>query len=180
MQVEVLTLRYDPTRGVMDETTLRTFVRDKVVLSVKDHFFTVGNAPHLALVIEYRLPAATLTEPAARRGRREGSARTDELRTRLGTAEREVFDLLRTWRARRAHEEAVPAYAVLSNAQLVAIASGRPDSRSALMRVEGLGRRKAERYGDEILGLLGRGGEAEPVAPDAGDAGETATGGEPR
>ena len=57
MQVDVLTLRYDPTRGVLDETALREFTRDKVVLAVRDHFYQVGSTPHLTLVIEYRLPA---------------------------------------------------------------------------------------------------------------------------
>jgi len=57
MQVDVLTLRYDSTRGVLDDTALREFTRDKVVLAVRDHFYQVGAIPHLTLVIEHRLPA---------------------------------------------------------------------------------------------------------------------------
>ena len=56
MQVSVLTLRYDPTRGVLDDSCLAAFARDKVILGVRDHFFLVGSVPHLSLVIEYRLP----------------------------------------------------------------------------------------------------------------------------
>ena len=37
MQVDVLTLRYDPSRGVLDDTALHEFTRDKVVLAVRDH-----------------------------------------------------------------------------------------------------------------------------------------------
>ena len=42
MHVDVLSLRYDPARGTLDDTALREFVRDKVILSIRDHFFQVG------------------------------------------------------------------------------------------------------------------------------------------
>ena len=48
MHVSVITLRYDPARGILDDTTLRDFGHDKVVIAVRDHFFHVGNTPHLA------------------------------------------------------------------------------------------------------------------------------------
>ena len=166
MQVHVLTLRYDPTRGVLDDATLSGFVRDKVILAVRDHFFQVGSTPHLALVIEYRLPAPTSS------GKPDGRSqtRTDELRDSLPPAEREVFDLLRSWRARLAQDEGLPAYAVLTNAQLEAVARRRPASRSALLEVSGLGRKKAERYGKDLLAIVGR-ASAEAAPTEESEAG---------
>ena len=69
MHVSVITLRYDPARGILDDTTLRDFVHDKVVIAVRDHFFLVGNTPHLALVIEYRAQANPLPASASARAR---------------------------------------------------------------------------------------------------------------
>jgi ATP-dependent DNA helicase RecQ len=175
MQVDVLTLRYDPSRGVLDDTALRDFVRDKVVLAVRDHFYQVGNTPHLTLVIEYRLPApgpGARPEPA---GRRDGAVATRDLRETLPQGERELFDLLRAWRARLAREEGVPAYAILTNAELVAIARERPASPRALVAIPGIGRRRAERHGRELLTIIGQAsppaaaGEAAPPV-DGGDA----------
>ena len=73
MQVDVLTLRYDPTRGVLDDTALSELTRDKVVLGVRDQFYQVGSIPHLTLVIEYRTPSARAERPTV--GRPSGSDR---------------------------------------------------------------------------------------------------------
>ena len=117
MQVDVLTLRYDSTRGVLDDTALREFTRDKVVLAVRDHFYQVGAIPHLTLVIEYRLPAPGPGVRPAPAGREERAARTDDLRDALSPAERELFDLLRAWRAGLARDEGVPASAILTSSE---------------------------------------------------------------
>ena len=139
---------------------LTAFTRDKVVLGVRDHFFKVGSTPCLALVIEYRLPPAPM--PRGDDNARDGRPRTSELREQLSGAERELFDLLRAWRAGLAREEGLPAYAVLTNAQLVALARRRPRTPSALLEIAGLGRKTAQRYGTQILAILG---EAPPASP---------------
>ena len=167
MQVDVLTLRYDPSRGVLDETPLREFVRDKVVLAVRDHFYQVGSTPHLTLVIEYRLPVPGAGARPDPPGRPEGRGRTDDLRDGLAQPERELFDLLRAWRARLARDEGVPAYAILTNAELVAVARARPASPKALVGIPGLGRRRAERYGKEILAIVGQGAPPLPAGESA-------------
>ena len=61
---------------------------------------------------------------------------------------------LRAWRARRAREDGVPAYVVLHDATLHELAARRPRSPAELSAVRGLGPRKIERYGDELLDLL--------------------------
>ena len=161
MQVDVLTLRYDPSRGVLDDTALREFTRDKVVLAVRDHFYQVGSVPHLTLVIEYRLPAPGPGARPAPAGREERAARTDDLRDALAPAARELFDLLRSWRARLARDEGVPAYAILTNAELVAVARARPSSLGELLAIPGLGRKRGERFGKQLLAITG---EREAVA----------------
>jgi ATP-dependent DNA helicase RecQ len=156
MQVQVLTLRYDPTRGVIDETPLCTFSRDKVILAVRDHFFSVGTVPHLALVVEYRLPEPSQPDgTSGTQGQGRPRTSTDDLRAQLDPGTRERFDLLRTWRSGVARDEAVPAYAVLTNKQLVAIAREEPATKAGLLRTQGLGKKKAERYAAGILAALG-------------------------
>lgn len=84
MQVDVLTLRYDSGRGTLDDRELRAFVRDKVVLTVRDHFFQVGRTPHLALVIEHRPPSVDTGGSSKDTRSRSGSVRTEALRESLG------------------------------------------------------------------------------------------------
>ena len=47
-----------------------------------------------------------------------------------------------------------PAYVVADNKTLVAIAAQRPSDEAALMGVPGIGQRKVETYGQEILELV--------------------------
>jgi len=67
-----------------------------------------------------------------------------------------VFDLLRSWRARLARDQGIPAYAVLTNAELATIAHARPQSRAALIQIDGFGANKAERNGKDLIAIVAR------------------------
>ena len=67
-----------------------------------------------------------------------------------GTA-RERFEALRRWRKRKADEAGVPPYVVFPDRTLREIALVRPGDRASLAEVFGMGLRKLERYGDELL-----------------------------
>ncbi|MGH9276921.1 MAG: 3'-5' exonuclease, partial [Acidimicrobiales bacterium] len=64
------------------------------------------------------------------------------------------FEALREWRSDRARQDKVPAYIVLSDAQLRGIAERAPASLVELSRCPGIGPVKLDRYGDEILSVL--------------------------
>ncbi|MFC6287468.1 ATP-dependent DNA helicase UvrD2 [Nocardioides sp. GCM10027113] len=66
----------------------------------------------------------------------------------------ELFERLREWRRTRAEEENVPAFVVFTDATLQLIAEHKPRSAEALLRVNGIGRSKLERYGDEVIALV--------------------------
>jgi len=61
---------------------------------------------------------------------------------------------LREWRKARSDADAVPAYVVLSNAQIEGIAAAMPPSERELLACNGIGPTKLERYGEEILAVL--------------------------
>ena len=67
----------------------------------------------------------------------------------------ELFEALKAWRTEKAAEESVPAYRVLHQKTLVQIAVHLPDSLTELKRVKGIGDRLAERYGEELVMLVG-------------------------
>jgi ATP-dependent DNA helicase UvrD/PcrA len=49
----------------------------------------------------------------------------------------------------------VPAYVVFTDATLQLIAEHKPRSAEALLRINGIGKAKLERYGEAVLGLVG-------------------------
>jgi DNA helicase-2/ATP-dependent DNA helicase PcrA len=66
----------------------------------------------------------------------------------------EVIGALRAWRAEAARAAGVPAYVVLHDVTLAALASLRPSCTEELLTVPGLGPVKAGRYGPVLLSLV--------------------------
>ncbi|CAM4169912.1 ATP-dependent DNA helicase UvrD2 [Mycobacterium basiliense] len=61
---------------------------------------------------------------------------------------------LKSWRLNVAKEQNVPAYIVFSDNTLIAIAELLPDDESALIAIPGIGARKLEQYGADVLELV--------------------------
>jgi ATP-dependent DNA helicase RecQ len=72
----------------------------------------------------------------------------------LSPQEQILFDKLRWWRVETARKHNVPAYVILHDATLREIAKGKPNSLYALRGVSGVGEKKLETYGDEIVTLI--------------------------
>jgi ATP-dependent DNA helicase RecQ len=64
------------------------------------------------------------------------------------------FEALRAWRAEAARAQNVPAYVIFHDATLRAIAAAAPAGLDALGGISGVGDRKLERYGDDVLRVL--------------------------
>ncbi|QOR71781.1 ATP-dependent DNA helicase UvrD2 [Ruania alkalisoli] len=94
-------------------------------------------------------------ERPARR-RRGKAARAEALASSLTLedADPEVFDRLRTWRAATAQSLDRPAFTVLHDSTLVAIAAARPTHMRQLAILRGIGPTKLEAYGAEILAVV--------------------------
>ncbi|HMC15946.1 MAG TPA: RecQ family ATP-dependent DNA helicase [Albitalea sp.] len=64
------------------------------------------------------------------------------------------FAALKSWRAEVAREHNLPAYVVFHDATLAEMARSQPDSLDALARISGVGAKKLEAYGKDILRVL--------------------------
>jgi superfamily II DNA helicase RecQ len=62
---------------------------------------------------------------------------------------------LREWRATEAKRLRVPAYVVLHDRTLTALAHARPANPRQLLEIDGMGPAKVEKFGEAILGLCG-------------------------
>jgi len=65
-----------------------------------------------------------------------------------------LFTALRKWRLDKAREEGIPAFCVFHDSHLKALAAERPSTAEDLLAVHGVGSRKLEKYGSEILALV--------------------------
>ncbi|ALV33707.1 ATP-dependent DNA helicase [Streptomyces sp. CdTB01] len=64
-----------------------------------------------------------------------------------------LYERLREWRADQARRSGQPAFCVFTDKTLVAIAEAVPDDEYELARIPGVGQRKLNRYGADVLAL---------------------------
>ena len=69
----------------------------------------------------------------------------------------ELLLRLKAWRLDVAKEQKVPAYVVFTDNTLIAIAELLPDDETALIAIPGIGARKLEQYGSDVLELVRQG-----------------------
>ncbi len=66
----------------------------------------------------------------------------------------ELLGQLKDWRLRVAKELKVPAYVVFTDNTLIAIAESLPADEAALVAIPGIGARKLEQFGPDVLELV--------------------------
>jgi superfamily II DNA helicase RecQ len=175
MRVKLFTFRYSATLGGFDDGALSEFVRDKELVAFREHFYSVNEVPHVTCVLAYQdavVPPALLhaaseiprRELSPERARYERNGERPDPTAGLSEPERVLFNTLREWRSRKAHEEGVPPYLVFTNRELIAIVKKRPESPNALANIGGIGAGKVGRYAAEVLQLMRPAAEP-PVQP---------------
>ena len=72
----------------------------------------------------------------------------------LPDAAQPLFEALRAWRAEQAKQQGVPAYIVFGDATLRGVAASRPASLAELAQISGVGEKKLETYGEQVLAVV--------------------------
>jgi len=71
-----------------------------------------------------------------------------------GDVNEELLLALKSWRTEMAREQKMPPYIIFSDNTLVAIAEMLPEDEAALIAIPGIGARKLEQYGPDVLELV--------------------------
>ncbi len=113
---------------------------------------TEGSRAVLKGEMPVRLRESTSLPAGRSSGRRDKPARAPSaVAAALDDAGQERFAALKAWRAEVAREHNLPAYVIFHDATLAAIAALSPQSLQDLQGVSGIGAKKLEAYGDEVL-----------------------------
>ncbi|CAM9503832.1 unnamed protein product, partial [Heterosigma akashiwo] len=89
------------------------------------------------------------------------------------SSKKELKEVLREYRNQQSAPLNKPAYTIFTNASLDGILKQMPRNRDALLEVKGIGPKKLEMFGDDILTILARYTGGEVVADDSGDGTST-------
>ncbi|MYF05926.1 MAG: ATP-dependent DNA helicase RecQ, partial [Holophagales bacterium] len=118
-----------------------------------------GRRRGVDLAEQVLLPDDPPDEPPARR-RRGGAVAPIEFAE--SDADPALVEALREWRGKVAREKRLPAYTVLHNRTMVAVAAVRPADRNQLLAIPGVGPTTVKRYGSALLRIV-----AAAVQPDS-------------
>jgi RecQ family ATP-dependent DNA helicase len=145
--------RYRKVRLTEDGLELRANSPVELLISdgVVEEFAGKGAAPSRS-----RKPKAALAKPkaaAAKSGKQAKAAEPVELTAEGGA----LVVRLKEWRASEAKRLRVPAYVVMHDKTLTALASTRPRNPRQLLEIDGMGPAKVEKFGAAILELCGAG-----------------------
>jgi ATP-dependent DNA helicase RecQ len=148
----------------LDEARWRGVLRQLVALG---HVVPEGEYNTLALTdsaravlkgevpIVLRLPRAAPPRSRARKAGSMASSRAPTVAADLDPAAQQRYAALKAWRADIAREHNLPAYVVFHDATLAAMARDRPATLDHLAEISGVGAKKLEAYGRQILRVLG-------------------------
>ena len=126
------------------EFTVRSMSDEGVVVST-------GSSPAITLPFGWVVKIAgknrSLTPPTKKKSQRNSPSSS--------AADGDVYRALKAWRLEQARADKVPAFVVFTDRTLEELVRERPRSVTGLLSIGGIGPTKAERYGDQILSVIG-------------------------
>jgi ATP-dependent DNA helicase RecQ len=66
----------------------------------------------------------------------------------------ELFEALKKWRKEKAYKERIKPYIIFSDTSLIAISNNKPKTLAELLEIRGVGTKKIEAYGNELLSII--------------------------
>jgi len=105
--------------------------------------------------VQLRLREAEEKKPRSKSSRAGGKPKADPA-LGLDAEAAERFEALKAWRSEVAKEHGLPAYVIFQNTTLAEMARQRPGDLAELGEISGVGAKKLDAYGREILRVLGR------------------------
>ncbi|WP_018998055.1 DNA helicase RecQ [Hirschia maritima] len=93
-------------------------------------------------------------DPTKIRRREKTRTSSTNIRDGLSREDIDLFEDLRDWRRELAAETGVPPYVIFNDKTLRGIAEAKPISKYDLLRVAGVGQKKAERYVDDVSRIV--------------------------
>lgn len=141
MQVKVFTIPiFD---GECRNEEMNAFLRGHRVLTVDKQFCLLGNSAVWSFCVTY-LDGVSATTTS------ESGTKKVDYRNELDPATFAIFARLRTVRKQIADADAVPAYAVFTDAELARIAELHTLEPRLLRSIDGIGIKRVEKYGEKL------------------------------
>ena len=151
MKLKVITLKFNEEQGCFDDTHLEESLQGKEVLQFREIYFERGGESYWNILVCYR----DLSR-AEGQGGSAGGADKKTYQEILEEGDMPLFEELRKWRNGKAKQLGLSAYVIMSNMDIAHVARRRPPTLQSLGELPGIGEKKTEHYGLEILGVIAK------------------------
>ncbi len=138
MAYEIITIPLSLGTKTFNTEPLNQFCANKKILNRKISFFQQDGTAYWSVLLEYE----PVLEPAGH----ETAGLTE--------AGRLCYEELRRWRKETAEKEGIPPFVIAKNSHLVEIVNKEITSLETLKQLNGFGKKKIEKYGTAITGII--------------------------
>ncbi|MBP7498189.1 MAG: HRDC domain-containing protein [Bacteroidales bacterium] len=145
MQIKIFNVALGDNGEMLIE--MNRFLAANKVLEIEQKFYQNEKGAYWSFCVRY-LNNATVTYPG------QSNRHKPDYKEILNEKEFAIFSKLRECRKVLAANDAVPAYAVFTDEELAGIARLPELEPAKLIRVKGIGDKKVEKYGKQIIDLL--------------------------
>lgn len=145
MQVKLFNIPISDTGQAIEE--MNKFLRSHKVIELQQELVNNNNGAVWCFCARYILNASPETTTIKRK---------TDYKNVLGGESFKIFTQLREIRKQIAKEEAIPAYAVLTDEEMAEIARLKSIELSTIKTVKGIGEKKTEKYGAKIIELFNK------------------------
>jgi superfamily II DNA helicase RecQ len=149
--VKVITIPFQDSLQGFDDEKLSSFISTRRVLSLREFFFLKDGCPYLTFVICYE---SDFNQKQNIEQNKSFQKSDESWKNLLSDKDLPLFSILRDWRKTQAEKEGVPPYIVFTNRELAMLVNKKPQSKSQLGEIEGIGAKKIEKYGEHLLSML--------------------------
>ncbi len=137
--IKIFTIPFSKEHETFFDDDLNQFLLNKKVETIKAEFFKCREHFYWTIFVDYN--------PLIQEKR-------GKLNIKLSEPDELLFRRLKEWRKERAEKEGIPVYIVATNAQLIAVVQSKTRTKEGLKQVKGYGKKKIEKYGDDILKIV--------------------------
>lgn len=143
MQIRIFTIPLLPDAKDVDE--LNHFLRSNKVIDIKKELAMVDGNSFWTFCITYMLSSHNNSDTASSSGNRPSKVDYKEVLDETTFAR---FARMRKLRKQIAESEAIPAYAVFTDAELAEMAKLEVLDTANMLKIPGIGKKKVEKYGN--------------------------------
>ncbi|MEE9390928.1 MAG: HRDC domain-containing protein [Planctomycetota bacterium] len=143
MRVNIVTLPYSVEAKAFDTLALDRVLTGRDIREFREHCFMLDGRPHLVCIA---LTDGSHSIPEASRRRAARPVVTEDAKV--------LYEALRSWRRERAKSDGIPPYVVLTNRILQCLITDPPRDVTSLGKIDGVGTKTLERYGESILQII--------------------------